>query len=273
MATTVVRTFDVYNTSIFWYGYTFPGFETEQYITKAYYLTQFSSNPIGSRVDFFKELEGISQNNQTFSITTTIDELPVLWGKFWWDEAMYYSSPTVYRLITEDSLYYRLFSESVGTLYYLTAYNTNENTNTKIYNSIIDSLLVPGLSSSIIKFYTAANTLFVNNIERIGPGTGTDVAPGSGVNGNLIMANTDYERRVNSSDSILESINSLYPQLANFLPFNTNIIGNLLTPYAWSVSATCEDIDINVDFTNSNVQSYKQLTTNTLIAERGIIQY
>jgi hypothetical protein len=87
------------------------------------------------------------------------------------------------------------------------------------------------------------------------------------------MANTDYERRVNSSDSILESINSLYPQLANFLPFNTNIIGNLLTPYAWSVSATCEDIDINVDFTNSNVQSYKQLTTNTLIAEREIIQY
>jgi hypothetical protein len=273
MATTVVKTFDLYNTNIYWYGYTFPGYETEQSITKAFYSTQFSSNPIGSKVDFFKELAGDSQNNQVFSITTTIDELPVLWGKFWWDEAMYYSYPSVYKLISADSLYYRTFSESVGTLYYLTAYNTNKNINTKIYNSIIDSLLVPGLSGSIAQFYSTVNTLFINNIAKIGPGTGTDVSPGSAVNGTLIMANTDYGRRVDSSDSIIQSINDLYPQLANFLPFNTDIIGNLLTPYAWSVSATCEDVQINVDFTNTNTQNNKQLNTNTLIAERELIQY
>jgi hypothetical protein len=161
----------------------------------------------------------------------------------------------------------------VGTLYYLTAYNTNKNINTKIYNSIIDSLLVPGLSGSIAQFYSTVNTLFINNIAKIGPGTGTDVSPGSAVNGTLIMANTDYGRRVDSSDSIIQSINDLYPQLANFLPFNTDIIGNLLTPYAWSVSATCEDVQINVDFTNTNTQNNKQLNTNTLIAERELIQY
>lgn len=273
MATTVVKTFDLYNTNIYWYGYTFPGYETEQSITKAYYLTQFSSNPIGSQVDFFKELTGVPQNNQVFSISTTIDNLPVLWGKFWWDEAMYYSHPSVYELISANSPYYRTFSESIGTLYYLTAYNTNNNTETKTYNSIIDSLLVPGLSSSIAGFYLTANSLFINNIANIGPGTGTDVSPGSAVNGTLIMANTDYGRRVDSSESIIQSINDLFPQLANFLPFNTNIIGNLLTPYTWSVSATCEDTQINVDFINTNIQNIKQLNTNTLIAERELIQY
>ena len=273
MATTVVRTFDLYNTSLYWNGYTFSGYQTEQYITQSYYLTQFSSNPIGSKVDFFKELTGVPQNNQVFSITTTIDNLSVLWGKFWWDEAMYYSHPSVYELISANSPYYRTFSESVGTLYYLTAYNTNNNADTKTYNSIIDDLLVPGLSSSIAAFYSTVNTLFINNIAKIGPGTGTDVTPGSAVNGTLLMANTDYERRVNSSESILQYVNELFPQLANFLPFNTNVIGNLLTPYAWSVSATCEDIPINVDFTNTNTQPYKQLNTATLIAERETIQY
>lgn len=270
---TIVKTFDLYNTTIYWYGYNFPGFQTQQQVTQAYYFAKFSSNPIGSQVDFFKELTGVPQNNQVFTITTTIDRLPVLWGKFWWDEAMYYSHPAVYEIITENSPYYRVFSESIGSLYYLTTYNTNNNNDTKTYNSIIDNLLVPGLSSSIAAFYSTANSLFVNNIAKIGPGTGTDVTPGSAVNGTLIMANTDYQRRLDSSESIVNSINDLYPQLSNFLPFNNTIIGNLLTPYSWSVSATCEDNNIQVDFTNSNINNFKQLTTKTLIAERELIQY
>ena len=259
MADTVVRTFDLYNTTFYWNGYVFPGYEDEQQVARVNYQTQFSSNPIGSQIDFFNEIAGVSQNNPVFSLTVNLDSLSYLWSRYWWDEAMYYSHPIVYDTITPNSPVYRTFSESVGSLYYV-----NEGT---VYNPIINNLIVSDVAADISSFYTQANMLFEDNIAYIGPGTGTDVSPGSGTNGNLLAANADFNRRLNNKDSIVSNINKLYPQLASYLPFNTNVIGNLLTPFYWSLSASVENSNIQVDFTNNNVNSLIELTTHTLIAE------
>ena len=272
MATSVVRTFDLYDTTIYWNGYSAPGYDKEQQVTRAFYTSRFSANPIGSQIDFFRELTGIPQGNPAFTLNDnansyTIDGLPILWGKYWWDEAMYYSHPVVYDIITTNNAYYRAFSECVGSLYYCTKYNTNLNAYTKIYSELIEPLFIPSLASNIDTFYSTANSLFVTNIANIGPGNGTDVTPGSGVNGNLIMANTDYNRRVSCVSAIPLLINDLYPQLSRFLSFNNNIIGNLIFPYSKSLSATCEDNVIQVDYTNTSIISSKQLTMGTLITE------
>ena len=53
MAQVVVKTFDYYNTRTVLPDYTVPGYEKELDLSRAYYSADFSSNPIGSKVDFF----------------------------------------------------------------------------------------------------------------------------------------------------------------------------------------------------------------------------
>ena len=273
MAETVVKTFDLYNTTFYWNGYSIPGFDTQLKVAKAYYIAQQSSNVIGSQIDFFNELAGSVDQNPSFSInsvsaTITIDSLPYLWGKYWWDEAMYYTSSTVLSAIANSKpLYYQIFSESVGSLYYISRFNNLKNTETIPFNTIIEPLLPAGISESTKDFYQVANSLFVTNIANIGPGTGTDVAP---ANSNLIMADTDLNRRIASNDPLLTTVNNLYPALYRFLPFNTNVIGNLITPYSWTVIMPYEDSDtttnntIAVDQTNTTTARTTQLSISAL---------
>ena len=98
---TEVRTFDLYNTTNIWLGYSIDGYETEQLVTVAYYNSQFSSNPIGSQVDFFIDIPSV--------------DLPYFWKKYWWDQAVYYSNPLVLSAIQIiNTNYYKSFSESLG---------------------------------------------------------------------------------------------------------------------------------------------------------------
>lgn len=273
MAETVVKTFDLYNTTFYWNGYSIPGFDTQLKVAKAYYIAQQSSNVIGSQIDFFNELAGLVDQNPSFSInsvsaTITIDSLPYLWGKYWWDEAMYYTSSVVLSAIANSKpLYYQAFSESVGSLYYISRFNNLKNTETIPFNTIIEPLLPAGISEATKDFYQVANSLFVTNIANIGPGTGTDTAP---ANSNLIMADTDLNRRIASNALLLITINNLYPALYRFLPFNTNVIGNLITPYSWAVTMPYEDSDIatnntvTVDQTNTTTARTTQLPISAL---------
>lgn len=264
---TVVNTFDLYNTTKYWTGYRVEGFSTEQSVASAFYITQFSSNPVGSQIDFFRELAGESNLNPVFSVDVTIDELPYLWGKYWWDQAVYYSLPIIYNtLASYNEDYYQPFSESVGSLCYLSRMNTLQNTESRVYNELISSLLIPDISSEIDGFYSVANSLFLTNSANIGPGTGTDTAPGSGTNGTLIQPDTDLGRRITANLSLSATINSLYPKIYTFLPFNTTVIGNNMTPYYWSLSANCEETNVRVDFTNNNISERVQLTIGDLIA-------
>jgi hypothetical protein len=273
MAETVVKTFDLYNTTFYWNGYSIPGFDTQLKVAKAYYIAQQSSNIIGSQIDFFNELAGLVDQNPSFNInsvsaTITIDSLPYLWGKYWWDEAMYYTSSVVLSAISiSKPLYYQTFSESVGSLYYISRFNNLQNTETVPFNTIIDSLLPAGISESTKDFYQVANSLFVANIANIGPGAGTDTAP---ANSNLIMADTDLNRRIASNTTLARVVNELYPALYRFLPFNTNVIGNLITPYSWAIMMPYEDTDtsisntIIVDQTNSTIARTTQLPISAL---------
>jgi hypothetical protein len=211
--------------------------------------------------------------NPSFSInsvsaTITINSLPYLWGKYWWDEAMYYTSSTVLSAITNSKpLYYQTFSESVGSLYYISRFNNLKNTETIPFNTLIEPLLPAGISEATKDFYQVANSLFVTNIANIGPGTGTDTAP---ANSNLIMADTDLNRRIASNTLLLTTVNNLYPALYRFLPFNTNVIGNLITPYSWTVMMPYEDSEtttnntIAVDQTNTTTARTTQLPISAL---------
>ena len=274
MAEIAVNTFDLYNTTKYWTGYSFPGYTTEQQVASAYYFIQFSSNPIGSQIDFFNELAGRRDQNPTFqinavsSVTITIDTLPYLWGKYWWDKAIYYSNTTIYSALSTSSFsYYQPFSESAGTLYYISRVNNLQNQNTKVYNTVIDSLLIPEVSVAINAFYTIANDLFLTNKNLLGPGTGTDTNPGTGPNGTLIQADTDLTRRITSNSPLTAIINQTYSKLYRFLPYNTSVIGNTLVPYYWGLSSNCEDTTIVVDFTNNNIAPVKQLVTGDLVAK------
>jgi len=270
MATTVVRTFNLYNTTFYWNGYSVASHDTEVGIAEAYYITQFSSNPIGSQIDFFTEFAGGSSVNLSFSLSgNTIYSLSYLWSKYWWDEAIYYSNSLVLSAISiSKPSYYQPFSESVGSLYYISYYNNLNNTQTVPYNTLLECLLSPGISSAIKGFYTTANKLFTTNISNIGP-KGTDTAPN---NGNLIMADTDLNRRIVSNSQLYNTVNSTYPDLSAFLPFNNITIGNLIAPYGWYAELQYEDSSLSnnntifVDMSNRTLASQTQLTTITLSA-------
>ena len=273
MSNIEVNNFDLYNTTTYWTGYKFSNYIDEQKVTYAFYTAQFSSNPIGSCIDYFKELAGdINQNpvyniNNTLSILTgliTIDSLPYLWGKYWWDQAIYYSHPTVYSALTANKPdFYQPFSESIGSLSYISRINNFQGVDAKVYNNIIEPLIIKDISAAINAFYVVANTLFLTNKNNLGP-NGTDTSPN---NSNLIQADTDFARRVTSNNTLTATINDLYPFLNRFLPYNTLVIGNTITPYNWMVRTTCEDITIDLDFTNSNIYPHTQLVTNDLKAQ------
>lgn len=266
MTTTVVNNFDLYNTTNYWLGYSIPNYTTELNITQIYYGTQFSSNIIGSQIDFFNSLGGITVNNPVFgNVPVVLNDLPYLWKKFWWDELVYYSSPIVKgTAFSVASNYYQLFSESVGSLYFTSKTNNLLNEETIPYNPIIESLIPAKIITPVNNFYIIANNLFVTNVFNIGPGAGTDTSPD---NEALIMADTDLERRLASNTNLSNKIDELYPDIKDFLPINTTVIGNLITPYFWSMSANNENAVIDVDFINTNTQTLKQLTISTLKAE------
>jgi len=258
---TIVKTFDLYNTTFYWKGYSVSGFTTELSVAKAYYTVQYSSNLFGSQVDFFSQLTGSPVPNPSFNlIGINLNTLPYLWSKYWWDEAMYYTNSIVLNILTNSfPSYYNTFSESVGSLYYI--YNAP-------YSPLTGNLLTPGLSGIINSFYSVANNLFVNNISNIGPTTKDTDSTG----GNLTPANTDLNRRIGSANSIVNNINTLYPILSRYLPFNNSIVGNLITPYNWSTVIEYEDTSvigdttITVDMTNTTVSTQTKLTINTLQA-------
>lgn len=278
MADLVVNNFNLYNTTKYWTGYSFPGYTTEQQVASTYYFIQFSSSPYGSQIDFFKELTGEINQNPTFQLNTlftqlsgqtiSLETLPYLWSKYWWDKATYYSNSIVYNTLTATaSAYYQGFSESIGSLYYISRVNNLQNTETKVYNIILKPFINQEISQAIDSFYITANALFLTNKAYIGPGTGTDTNPGTGQNGTLIQADTDLTRRITSNLSLTATVNNLYSKLYRYLPYNTEVIGNQLVPYYWGLSANCEQTPIIVDFTNRNIIDSTQLVTEDLIAK------
>lgn len=256
MATSVIRTFDLYNTTFYWLGYSIPEYEIEQEVAQARYYVSFSSNIIGSEIDFYNRLGNIkNDNNSVFTLNTSLTSLSYLWKKYWWDEAMYYSHPITLNTIKQNiPSVYQDFSESVGSLYYISRLNNLNNTESVPYNTIITNLLPRGVSDSVNNFYLKANSMFVTSTSN----SASNIA--------FNMANADLTRREDSNAGLVAVIANRYPNLVDFLPYSTESIGNLLTPYYWSVSANCEGNVIKLGINNTTIQTLVQPPTNTLIA-------
>lgn len=262
----VVRTFDLYNTVFYWQGYTVENYGPEIEVAKAYYNTNQSSNIIGSKIDFFNALQGVSSTTNVFTLSTTFENLDVLWKQYWWDEAMFYSLPSVKsELLSTESQYYQTFGDSVGTLCYTTYNNTFNNVSASPLSPTIKPLVLPVISSSIDSFYQTVNSLFNDNITQISSGTSyRDSEPN---NGNLIMPDTDQDRYLDSIESLTETVNNLYPGLSSFLPYNVERVGNLLTPLGWKYEVNCEEKTIQVDINNTNNSQLKHLNLEDIKTE------
>lgn len=242
---TIVRTFDLYNTTFYWVGYT-NSYTTEMSVASAYYASQFSSNVIGSQIDFFNKLAGNTSNSNTIVFNATLDSLPLLWSKYWWDEATYYSNPIALSAIRDTSAeYYQDFSDSIGNLNYIET--------TKPYNGLITNLLIPGLDTEISDFYQTNLTNTTSNSEYISLVSAEE-------------ATTDTQYVVDAGSGIQTTINNAYPVLSDFLPFNTNIIGNLITPNEWRTNTGFEGSAINVDLGNNIRSGTAQLILSNLKA-------
>ena len=243
---TIVKTFDLYNTTFYWVGYT-NSYTTEMSVASAYYASQFSSNVIGAQIDFFNKLAGNESNSSVLVFSATLDTLPLLWSKYWWEEAIFYSNPAVLVEIQDISAeYYQDFSDSIGNLNYIET--------TKPYNGLITNLLIPDLDTEISSFYEVVLNNAATNSESI-----------SLVSAEEATVDTQYV--VDAGTGIQTTLNEAYSALSKFLPYNTELIGNLITPYNWYTNLGFEGSAIKVDLGNNIRTATAQLPLSALKAE------
>lgn len=258
MAETVVKTFDLYNTVFYWVSYNpvdvAENYSEELNVGKSYYSTFYSSNIFGSQIDFFNKLAGQDITSPNINFNTTIQEMPIYWGKYWWEQLMFYTNSNVVNAVSSSNPeLYTEFSESIGTLYYISRNNSNQYASDKPYSRILDNLLIPGLDETITNFYIEVMDVFnTNNVE-------INLSAAN-------YANTDLETMITSNVGLTSYINEYYGWLSQLLPFNTIFIGNLFVPYMWKTFISYENSTIEVDYSNNSISSPVQLTTENLKA-------
>lgn len=239
MAQIVVKTFDYYNTRTVLPGYTVPGYEKETETSRAYYSTDFSSNPIGSKVDFFNNLYdpclSIYAPNPVFDAPIALSAMEPQWFDGWWDEAMFYSHPkTLQKLKTDSPAVYQDFSESVGTLTYVATDEdpVNPILNPKIPAPILTQIkLAKKKSKSNFKGYTPSN-MGPSQLELV----------------NQINAFTESVVRLRTEIEVVNGV------LKNKLPFAVALAGNLITPTDWKAPSKIEGIQTQVDSINNVIK-------------------
>lgn len=240
MTQIVVKTFDYYNTRIVLPGYTVPGYEKESETSKAYYSTDFSSNPIGSKVDFFVNLNdpcvSIVAPNPVFDAPIGLSAMGPQWFDGWWDEAMFYSHPkTLQQLKIVNPDTYQDFSESVGTLTYVA-------TDVDPVNPLLNPKIPPAVLSQIKTAKESSKKNF---------STYTPAAFGPS---KIELVNTinAFTRSVIGIRRDIESVTGI---LKNKLPFAVLLAGNLLTPGAWKKPDKIENIETTVNNINDVIKA------------------
>ena len=249
MTQIVVKTFDYYNTRLVLPGYTVPGYEKESETSKAYYSTDFSSNPIGSKVDFFVNLNdpcvAITAPNPVFDAPIGLSAMGPQWFDGWWDEAMFYSHPkTLQQLKISNPDTYQDFSESVGTLTYIA-------TDVDPVNPLLNPKIPPAVLAQIKTAKENAKTNFYNySPAGMGP---SKIA--------LVNTINNFTKNVINLRKNIETASGL---LKNKLPFAVLLAGNLLTPGAWKKPDKIEGIQTAVDRINGVIKTPGRLLANGL---------
>ena len=247
MAQVVVKTFDYYNTRTVLPDYTVPGYEKELDLSRAYYSADFSSNPIGSKVDFFTQLRdpcvSIYAPNPVFEAPIGLSALGPQWFDGWWDDAMFYSHPLVrQKLVQEQPDVYQDFSETVGSLSYV---STEADP--------VNPLLNPKIPAIISKQISTLNT-------RINRNFGTYTPSGMGASNTALAS--QIQAFTKSVTSIRQTVETGYGVLKNKLPFAVLLVGNLLTPKDWKSEQKIEGITTAVNALNNIIKTPGRLLSS-----------
>lgn len=231
MAEQVVRTFDLYNTTVLLPGYSITGYENEFGLTRGFYSTDYSANPIGSKTDFFTQLDdpcsAIFNPNPVFSVPVGLSALNPLWFEQWWDEAIYYSHPNVFEQLQKSNpATYQLFSDSVGTLYYTSSASP--------VNPVLGNKIPKSLLGQITKLNSYINTDF----KAFTPN-------GFGLNTTKYQA--QFSNYLQSTGSVKNIVNNQFSSINRKLPLNVVQTGNLVTPSNWAFKTTVQGVNTTVD--------------------------
>lgn len=232
MAEQVIRTFDLYNTSVLLPGYNIPGYEKQFDLTRGYYSTDFSSNPIGSKVDFFVQMDdpcvGVLTPNPVFTVPVGLSGLDPLWFDQWWDEAMFYSHPKVLeQLQASNPATYQPFSDSVGTFFYVSEPSSpvSPALNSKIPKNILDRMTrLNALVNVEYRAYTPAG---------FGPNTS--------------RATSQLAQYTKSIAAVKNIVNKKFDSIKRKLPLNVTQTGNLITPANWKFDMNLQGVKTAVD--------------------------
>jgi len=266
----VVKSVDYYNTLLTIPGYTVPGYENEQYITNAHYSTDYSSNPIGSKIDFFTHLNdpciSIVTPHPVFTIPKPLSALDPQWFSGWWDEAMYYSHPLVRAQLSANyPNIYQDFSDSVGTLAYAPEnpdYNSpsfgRSTVNPSIQHKIIGDLFkeMDKLNNNMFKLYN-------------------DFSPkGLGLKNDSFLGQVLSQQA--GAHSIKLQMKGKFGALSVKLPMDTILGGNMNSDPLWSNNSTIEGITAAVDKANKFITDHspgRMLTTALNDFKKTIKEY
>jgi len=264
-ATQVIQTFDYYSSKILLPGYTALGYESEQGIAKADYSTGFSSNPIGSKIDLFNRLNdpclAVYAPNPVFSINKSLSALDPQWFNGWWDNAMFYSHPSVTSQLKLDSPgVYQDFSDSVGTLTY--APETDDPTDPTYGNDAVSPSISHKIPNRLLSVMKGLNSSIQTNFNgytpaNFGPLKGTFLQQVNAIKG--------------IAGSLQSTITSDVGALKNKLPFSTHITGNLVVPSSWSHTYNIEGLSSIVDKTNNIIKAPGRLLSDAMIKVQNLI--
>jgi hypothetical protein len=257
-ATQVIRTFDYYNTLTMLPGFTVPGYEDEHNIAKAHYSTDFSSNPIGSKVDFFAHLNdpclAIYAPNPVFTINKPLSALDPQWFNGWWDQAMYYSHPLVTDQVSaENPNIYQNFSDSVGTMAY--APTADDPADPTYGDDAVSSAIASKIPSRISGMMKGLNSSVLGQANASVPAA-------------LKPVQTSFLSQVAAvkklSTSLQGAITNQVGPLKAKLPFSTNITGNLLNTNSWTHSYNIEGVNSVVSKANNIIAAPGKMLTGAI---------
>jgi hypothetical protein len=257
-ATQVTRNYDYYNSTTLLPGYILSGREDEQSIAKAYYSTDFSSDPIGSKADFFNHLKDpcldINDPSPVFNIPKSLSALDPQWFNGWWDNAMYYSHPLVTASISASNPdVFQEFSDSVG---YLSYTPTESDPNSPTYgNDAISSAIAHKVPNKLLGLINGLNSNALANFKINAPGS---------VNSKSKTFLSQVQALQKVSSSLQQTLTDQVGGLKNKLPFATNISGNLITPTGWSHSYNVEGIKTAVNSINNVITAPSRMISNAL---------
>lgn len=256
MAEEVVRTFDLYNTTVLLPGYTITGYSKEFDLTRNYYSTDYSSNPIGSKVDFFTQLDdpcsSLYNPNPVFSVGTSLSSLSPLWFDQWWDEAMYYSHPLVLeQLKASNPATFQSFSDSVGTLNYVSNSATP-----------ISPALNSKLPSKVMSNMTRLNRLLNVDLKAFTP-------PGFGPNTTKLTS--QLAQYTSAAATVKSKVNQQFSSINRKLPLNVVQKGNLITPSTWKFDTKIQGVNTAVDRLGNVIRAPGKMLSNAVNKVKSFI--